>query len=102
MQIVIDIDGTICTEERTFERSMAKLLPGARDSVQELFNAGHTIILYTARGWNEYNMTKDWLDQNNVPFHQLVMGKPGGDVWIDDRAIKFTTWPKVLKELPNK
>ena len=31
MQIIIDIDGTICTEERTYSRSLAKPL---KDAIQ--------------------------------------------------------------------
>ena len=50
-------------------------------------NAGHTIIIYSARTWVEYEMTVDWLNRHGVKYHQLFMGKPVGDVWIDDRAI---------------
>ena len=102
MQIIIDIDGTICTEERTYSRSLAKPLEGAKDNVNKLYNEGHTIIFYTARSWMEFEMTTDWLDKNGFKYHQLVMGKPIGDVWIDDRALQFTNWNEISKKLEGK
>ncbi|MCT4223065.1 HAD family hydrolase [Elizabethkingia anophelis] len=105
MQIIIDFDGTICTEERTYSRSMAKPLDHAIESVNKLYDQGHTIIIYSARTWMEYEMTMDWLSRYNVKFHQLILGKPIGDVWIDDRAINFNGWEnvnKILEEKTNK
>ncbi len=102
MQIVIDVDGTICTEEKTYSRSMAKVIKDAVESVNNLYDDGHTIILYSARSWQEYEMTEDWLKRHNFRYHQLVMGKPIGEVWIDDRAVRFTTWSEVNRELRNK
>lgn len=90
--VAVDIDGTICTEERTFERSLAKPLPDAVEALKMLKDNGNTIILYTARGWEQYRMTKAWLDENGFAYDQIVMGKPIADVWIDDRARHFKGW----------
>ncbi|MCX7986414.1 MAG: HAD family hydrolase [Bacteroidales bacterium] len=102
MQIIIDLDGTICTEEKTYSRSLAKPLDDAVSSVNALYEQGHTIIIYSARTWMEYEMTSAWLAQHNIKYHQLVMGKPIGDVWIDDRAIRFTNWKEVMEQLKEK
>ena len=102
MQIIIDLDGTICTEEKTFSRSLAKVKKGAKEAIQKLFNEGHIIIIYSARTWMEYEMTYDWLRKNKIPFHQLILGKPIGDVWIDDRAINFTNWNEIIQVLEKK
>jgi predicted mannosyl-3-phosphoglycerate phosphatase (HAD superfamily) len=99
MNIIIDIDGTVCEEKPTFERALAKPLCGAVDSVNSLYDAGNTIIFYSSRSWAEYNLTKDWLDTNGFKYHQLVLGKPGGEVWIDDRALQFTTWDDIMSKL---
>jgi uncharacterized HAD superfamily protein len=99
MQLIIDLDGTICSEEKTFSRSMAKPLSGAKESLDKLKDQGNAIIIYTARSWNEYEMTIDWLIENQIPFDQLIMGKPIGDYWIDDRAINFTSWKDILKQI---
>lgn len=92
--VFIDIDGTICSEERTFERSLATPLPGAREKIQAWYDAGHTIVFWTARGWEQYRMTHDWLTRHSFPFHQLMMGKPIVSVFIDDRAHRFAGWDK--------
>lgn len=99
MQIIIDLDGTICTEEKTFSRSMAIPLPGAAETINKLFSEGHIIIIYSARSWLEYEMTVEWLKKYNIFYHQLILGKPIGDVWIDDRAWRFSGWDVIEKEL---
>lgn len=99
MQIILDLDGTICTEEKMFSRSLAVPKEGAIKNINKLFDEGHTIIIFTARNWMEYEMTSSWLKKNNVKYHQLIMGKPIGDVWIDDRAIEFTNWDQIVQKL---
>jgi hypothetical protein len=56
-----------------------------------LYDEGHTIIYWTARGattgldWSE--LTKTQLDFWGCKYHELRMGKPMYDVWVDDKAI---------------
>jgi len=99
MQIIIDLDGTICSEEKTFSRCMAKPISGAKESIDRLYDEGHIIIIYTTRTWMEFEMTSNWLKQNEFRYHQLIMGKPFGDYWIDDRAIKFENWNDIITKI---
>jgi trehalose-6-phosphatase len=99
--IMVDLDGVLATEERTFDRPLAQPLPGAREALQQLRDAGHTIVVYTARGWAEYRYTKQWLDDNGFAYDGLHMGKPIADVWIDDRAIRHTGWDETLRQLSS-
>jgi len=94
MVIMIDIDGTVCTEERPFDRPLATPLEGAKDKVNEYFESGHTVIFWTGRGWDQYLITEHWLKNNNFKYHQLLMGKPIANLHIDDRARQFTGWDK--------
>ena len=93
--IAIDIDGTICSEERTFERSLARPLPGALEALKMLKENGNTIILWTGRGWEQYKITKQWLDDHGFMYDQIIMGKPIVNIFIDDRARQFHTWGEV-------
>lgn len=103
MQIIIDMDGTICSEERTYSRCLAKPKTNAVETINEMYDAGHTIIIYSARTWVEYEMTVDWLSKNGVKYHQLMMGKPIGDVWIDDRALQFKdNWEEIRNNILKK
>ena len=99
MKIIVDLDGTICTEEKQFRRSLAKVNPGAKEALEILKEKGFTLIIYSARTWAEYELTIDWLNRNKIPFAQLILGKPQGDHWIDDRAIKYKNWESILKEI---
>ena len=103
MQIVIDMDGTICTEMRQFSRCLAEPKADAVDVINKLYDAGNIIIIYSARTWVEYEMTVDWLKRHGVKYHQLFMGKPIGDVWIDDRAITAKdNWKEIGEQLINR
>ena len=93
--LAVDIDGTICTEERTFERPLAKPLPNAAEALRTLKANGNTIILWTGRGWEQFKVTKQWLDDNGMVYDQLLMGKPIVDIFIDDRARHFKGWSDV-------
>lgn len=103
MQIIIDMDGTICTEEKTYSRSLAKIKPKAKETINQLYDEGHTIIIYSARTWMEFEMTTHWLKENGIKYHQLIMGKPIGDLWIDDRAITFeNNWEEISQRIRKK
>jgi trehalose-6-phosphatase len=99
MKLVIDLDGTICSEEKQFSRAMAVPLKGAINALNLMKAQGHTIIIYSARAWAEYEMTVDWLDRHGANYDQLVLGKPQGDYWVDDRALQFTDWESILEKI---
>ena len=40
MKIIVDLDGTICTEEKQFSRSLAKVNPGAKEALNLLKEKG--------------------------------------------------------------
>ena len=46
--IYVDIDGTICSIARPY--SDAKPIKSHIEKINKLFNEGHTIVYYTARG----------------------------------------------------
>lgn len=86
--IICDLDGTLCSEEHTFRRFLAQPMLEAIRLLNQQYDAGHKIIIYTGRSWSEYDITEVWLKNNNVKYHQLICGKPIGDLWIDDRAFR--------------
>jgi haloacid dehalogenase-like hydrolase. len=99
MRLIIDLDGTICTEEKTYSRSLAKPFKNAVISINALYAQGHTIIIYSARSWQEYEMTSKWLKTYGIKYHQLILGKPIGDLWIDDRSLRYDGWNKMIKKI---
>ncbi len=102
MVIMIDIDGTICNEGPPAERPHARPLDGAVDAVNRYVDEGHTVVLWTGRGWDEYLMTKKWLDDHGFRYAQLLMGKPIVNLFIDDRARQFRGWDvDYLESVPS-
>jgi len=100
-KIAIDLDGTICEEKQTFEKFLAKPIKNAIETINKLYE-DNFIIIFTARGWQEYNITKAWLEQHKVNHHLLICGKPIYDVIVDDRAITAkNNWDEISKKLLN-
>ena len=94
-----DIDGTICTtKDGLYDNSNP--IPERIDIVNKLYDAGHTIIFQTARGMGRsgnsyayaheafYELTRTQLIEWGVKFHELFLGKPAGDIYVDDKGIK--------------
>ncbi len=90
MIIYIDIDNTIFDTNST-NYNESKPNQYLIDIANELYNKGHTIIYWTARGtvtgidW--YSLTKTQLDNAKVLYHEIKMGKPAYDLLIDDKSI---------------
>ena len=102
MIILVDMDGVICTEEKTFERALALPIPGAREALEQFLRDGHEVIIYSARSWAELKMTQQWLTDHQIPYSGIHLGKPIADVIIDDRAVAFAAWPDVLRQVHAK
>ncbi len=105
MRIAIDLDGTLCPIKEPHQ-SYADLepLPGAVARIRELRAAGHYIIIVTARNMatcdsnvgkvmkNIGKLTLDWLEKHKIEYDEIYFGKPNAEVYIDDRAIRFSSW----------
>ena len=88
---VIDIDGTICTNtEGEYEK--AKPYKERIKTINKLYDEGHKIIMLTARGYttkiNWEFFTRDQLKNWGLKFHELILNKPFGHFYIDDKGIK--------------
>jgi hydroxymethylpyrimidine pyrophosphatase-like HAD family hydrolase len=87
--IFCDIDGCLATEERVFERCIAKPIQKNIDIINELYDQGHIIILWSARGWQELKYTTEWLKLYGVKYNSILLGKPIFDIFIDDKTINI-------------
>lgn len=94
-RIGVDIDGMLCEEGPASERMFAEPNKEVVDLVNQAHWDGHTVIIFTARGWPDYRMTEAWLRKHGVQYSLLLMGKPNFDILLDDRA---TSSPTSLKD----
>jgi hypothetical protein len=96
---VFDIDGTICTNTNgAYE--LAIPIEERIGVVNRLYDEGATIILNTARGMGTFmndrslaelkwaDFTKEQLSRWGIRYHALFFGKPAGDLYIDDKALR--------------
>jgi len=93
MTYYVDIDGTICTQDGT-DYENAKPIQSAIDRINALYDEGHRIVYWTARGTktgiNWTYLTLKQFDAWGVKFHDLQFGKPAYDVLIDDKAFNIS------------
>jgi len=114
MKICIDIDGVIC-ELRRPEQTYAQLepLPGAVEKMNALKQAGHYLILCTARHMATCNSNiglvvarqgktlLDWLAEQHIPYDEIWFGKPHADVYLDDNGLRFNGWEAIAGDGSN-
>ena len=102
MTYVFDIDGTICGKLCELDGDdylNAEPLQNRIKKANQLYQDGHTIIYQTARGMGRHNnnpilaiqdfydLTKRQLEGWGVKYHYLLLGKPSGDVYVDDKGV---------------
>ena len=89
MIYIVDIDNTIC---ESINSDYPNSIPYTDriQKINELYDNGHTIIYWTARGGNSgidwTELTTQQLQDWKCKHHELRMRKPSYDVWIDDKA----------------
>lgn len=97
-----DLDGTLCiTENKKYLESIP--IKKAIEEVNKLYEQGHEIKIFTARGttskidWTD--STKNQLNSWGVRYHTLITNtKPSFDVLIDDKAINANEWLKTINK----
>jgi uncharacterized HAD superfamily protein len=91
MVIYVDVDETICQTPSDRNYSNSTPIVENIEKINRLYDKGHTIIYWTARGtitkidWSE--ITKEQFRKWSVKFHELKFEKPHYDIFICDKAI---------------
>ena len=84
--IICDIDGVLCENNRV-KYSTKSPFKYHIDKLNKWYELGHRIELFTSRPSKGRKETEQWLEDNNVKHHKLIMDKPRGDIYIDDKGI---------------
>lgn len=114
---IVDVDGTICDgaplEDGTYDYKNAVPIKSVIQRINHLYEAGNTIVLFTARGMRSCGgdlekikksvvpTLQTWLETYNVKHHRLEIGKPWGEnpIYIDNRSLSIKSF---LQEDPAK
>ncbi len=107
-----DLDKTICFQH--IDKDYYNSYPDLEmiKKINFLYNQGHKIIIFTARGMSKFNgnindvlnayedITEKQIKSWGLNFHKLIFGKPSYDFIIDDKAILIDDFKKT--NLPIK
>ena len=89
--IFVDIDETICYYKDEREYPLALPLTRNIEQINLLYEEGHTVVYWTARGsrtgidWTD--LTRQQLEEWGAKYTELRLGKPDYDLFICDKAI---------------
>jgi capsule biosynthesis phosphatase len=98
MTYVFDLDNTLCKTESSDYKNSVPFVDRIK-IVNKLYDEGHIIIIHTARGMGStennqikaikkyYSLTETQLSLWGIKYHNLILGKPSGDFYIDDKGI---------------
>ncbi len=88
---VVDIDGVIAQLSPNNDYNLAQPNQPVIDAVNRLYEQGHKIVLFTARGyvtgidWTE--VTRGQMEKWGLKHHELRLGKPNASFYIDDKNL---------------
>jgi hypothetical protein len=87
---ILDIDNTIFYTFKSDYKN-ARPITDRINRINTLYDEGHTIIYWTARGGNSgidwTNFTVEQLNKAGCKYTKIWMNKPSYDLWIDDKAL---------------
>ena len=100
MVYCFDLDDTICVHKNRDYPNAAPVQP-VIDKIRSLrvADGSSKIIIYTSRGMNSCNgdialaesknraTIEEWLRSHDVPYDEIVFGKPLADVYVDDKGM---------------
>ena len=107
--LCFDLDNVIC---KTFKSNYFKSKPIKKNInfINDLYSEGYIIKIFTARGMGRSKdnvniakkkfelRTKKQLKKWNLKYHNLILGKPSYDIFIDDKNLGFKkNWVELLK-----
>ena len=114
--LVVDVDGTIAREVKG---EMAGPMPGAKEALSKLKDAGYEIVIYTCRMTIDGDMTakkakrekekiEKWFEENEIPYDRIddgTKGKPIATFSIDNRNIEYhggNDWERICSFILSK
>lgn len=111
--IAVDLDGVIHKYSKGFHDGTMydEPMEGARKILEKLVKTGYKIVIFTtrlnpcfdeenkAKGYDALQDILHWLDKysfiKNIHYHEITNNKPKAFAYVDDRAIRFTSWQDI-------
>jgi hypothetical protein len=87
MEFGFDIDGILTREVEGHDYANRTVNETNVATLSLLHAEGHLITVYTARMDIDWLTTQEWLKEQGIPFHRVVMGKPKCDAYVCDMTV---------------
>lgn len=71
--LAIDFDGTIVEDQFP---GIGKMIPGAKETINELYALGYEIIIWTSRTHIRMLEAVEWLAKNGIKYHRINESSP--------------------------
>jgi len=95
-----DFDETICFRNSGEDYSKSFPVKKMVDHINQLYDDGHKIVIFTARGSSSgidwLNVTYSQCVEWGLKFHSIKPGKPSYDIFVDDKAINASDYRKSI------
>jgi hypothetical protein len=104
MTIAVDFDQVLHNKAAPIKgRRMGPPLPGAKESLEMLREAGHNVIIHTTIATNPSGAkaVEDWLDYYDMEHDGVTAIKPVASFYIDDKAIRHISWADTIQQLED-
>lgn len=109
--IAVDFDRVIFTHDHwQGHQHYGDPIPGVKEALAEFRRMGFKVMIWTTR--DQRDIIKTALDLHGIPFDyinhnpnqppEINPGKPVADYYIDDRAVRFTSWDAVMREIKER
>lgn len=101
----VDFDGVLCADSADIYADFAAgryqpMQAGAVEGLAWLRKNGYEIVIYTCRPYEQRGYLQEFLRTHRLEHDYIVFhGKPRAEVYIDDKALRFTTWPEAVEQL---
>lgn len=112
-RLMIDFDGVISQYKNGWNNGKLTDDPmeNVKESIDYLKNEGYEIIIFTTRASKTHNTDptaeqlvadlQRWLKEHDIYYDAITSEKLGALAYIDDKAIRFTSWTDVIKQIKN-
>lgn len=98
--LAVDFDGVIHSYENGWHGGSiyGELMEGCAEALRQL-DKRYELVLFTAR--HNLEDVHLWLVTHHIRhlFHEITNRKPAAVAYLDDRAVRFTTWAQALEDL---
>lgn len=98
-KILIDFDGTIINHKSVPTRVKWWLDKPKKNSLETLIKMqnDNDLVIFTSRLESDFPIINSWLYKYGFPILRITNIKEKADVYIDDRAYRFTNWLDISK-----